>query len=162
MATMGHVACGLVAARVWRDRPPRLGESVLWAVLALLPDADVMTLGTIPYGAPFGHRGASHSLVAAAVGGLLAALFARGLRVPRSARFGVLAGLVLASHGILDTMTYGGGRGVALLWPFEATRLWAPWRPIPIAPTGTAMWSRKGFWVLAVETAMFAPFLALV
>ena len=43
MATVGHVAVGLAAARAFHDgRRLRLTEAAAWSALALLPDADVM------------------------------------------------------------------------------------------------------------------------
>src|SRR5262249_19555037 len=63
---------------------------------------------------------------------------------------------VLASHGLLDTLT-DGGLGVALLWPFELTRFFAPWRPIPVAPIGFAFLSPYGLVVSLTELVLFAP-----
>jgi inner membrane protein len=52
--------------------------AVLLAVAAGLPDIDVIAFSLgIPYHAPFGHRGALHSIAFAALCGALAAL-ARG------------------------------------------------------------------------------------
>ena len=48
---------------------------------------------------------------------------------------------LLASHALLDTLT-DGGLGAALLWPFNFTRYFAPWRPIPVAPIGLDFLSR--------------------
>lgn len=132
------------------------------SALALLPDADVISfkLG-IPYRAPFGHRGASHSLLAALAGGLLCtALYAlwtrrRGLRTLYG---GLVATLVLASHGLLDSMT-NGGLGIALLWPLSNHRYFAPWRPIPVAPIGAGMLSRRGVEVVTTELIYFLPLL---
>ena len=66
---------------------------------------------------------------------------------------------VVASHALLDTLT-DGGLGVALLWPFTDARYFAPWRPIPVAPIGSGMFSERGLYVIAVETLLFAPILA--
>jgi inner membrane protein len=125
--------------------------------LSFLPDLDAGMLAFVDYGHPLGHRGALHSLPVAAALGALLGLAARGQRRPRPGRLALLAALVLASHGLLDAMTHGGGLGVALLWPFDATRYWAPWRPIPIAPIGAGMWSRRGAHVLLVEGLVFGP-----
>ena len=65
MATLGHVAVGVVAAR-WRASRPGalpLGVAMLGlSALSLLPDADFVAfhLG-IPYSHPLGHRGMTHS-----------------------------------------------------------------------------------------------------
>jgi inner membrane protein len=94
-------------------------------VAAALPDLDVVTLHFgIPYSAALGHRGFSHSLVVAALVGLVGATGHR----PLGAGF-VRAFLFLftatASHGVLDAFT-NGGLGVALLWPWSGERHWAP------------------------------------
>jgi inner membrane protein len=160
MASLGHVVIAL-AARRWyeRDRSPRrfpLLAIGLWTALSILPDADVVafTLG-IPYSAPWGHRGATHSLAFAVFIGLLAALAARVLRLP-VLRTWLLATAVVASHGILDTMT-DGGLGCALLWPFSHERFFAPVRPIPVAPIGFDFISSVGLRVAAAELLIFLP-----
>ena len=58
--------------------------------------------------------------------------------------------------GLLDAMT-DGGRGVALLWPFTTARYFLPFRPIPVAPIGAAIFSAYGAQVTAIEVAMFCP-----
>jgi inner membrane protein len=136
MASLGHIAVGMAAARVQRgDAQRRWPAMAWWSALSLLPDADVIgfPLG-VHYGDPWGHRGATHSLIfAAAVAGALGAA-ARALRLS-PLRTWTAATVVLASHGLLDTFT-DGGLGCALLWPFDLTRYFAPWRPIPVAPIG--------------------------
>ena len=64
--------------------------------------------------------------------------------------------MVLVSHGLLDTLT-DGGLGAALLWPFDLTRYFAPWRPIPVAPIGLDFLSRYGLAVSLAELVLFAP-----
>jgi inner membrane protein len=149
MASLGHVAVGMAAARLAGDRSLR--GMTLWSALSLLPDADVIgfSLG-VEYGDPWGHRGATHSLAMALLGGLV--IFALG----RKLRFGLLGAAVLASHGLLDTLTTG-GLGVALLWPFSLERFFAPWRPIPVAPIGGAFISMRGLRCAATELVMFSP-----
>jgi hypothetical protein len=65
---------------------------------------------------------------------------------------------VLASHALLDTLT-NGGLGCALLWPFDLTRYFAPWNPIPVAPIGLYFFSPYGLTVATVELLLFAPLL---
>jgi inner membrane protein len=164
VASIGHVAIGMAAGRrfTWRDGAPRVLVAMLgFSALAMLPDADVLgfALG-VPYGAPFGHRGALHSLAVAVAIGIAAAIVARA-RAPgaRAVRLGVYVGLVVASHGLLDAMT-DGGKGVALLWPFTAHRYFFAWRPIPVAPIGAGFLSMRGLRVAAIELVEFAPFFA--
>jgi inner membrane protein len=159
MATVGHVAVGLAAARGFHDgRRPRWGEAAAWAALALLPDADVIgfPLG-VPYEAPWGHRGATHSLAFALASGVVVGLVARWLKRP-FARTVAFASLAIGSHGLLDTLT-DGGLGCALFWPFDLTRYFAPWRPIPVAPIGLGLLSVYGAIVFLTECAFFGPVL---
>ena len=161
MATVGHVAAGLVAARGFHEgRRPRLTEAVWWSAVALLPDADVIgfPLG-IHYEDPWGHRGAAHSLVFALAAGLVLGFAARWFKRP-FARTAFWASIAIGSHGLLDTLT-DGGLGCALLWPFDLARYFAPWRPIPVAPIGLAMFSRFGLIVLLTECVFFAPLLVI-
>src|ERR1051325_5699537 len=139
MASIGHVAIGLTAARSGAERP-RWPALLFWSALSLFPDIDVAGfLRGVPYGAPWGHRGATHSLAFAVAGGVVTGLAARVLgtrwftRPP--AQVALFATVVLASHGLLDSLT-DGGLGAALLWPFSLTRFFAPWQPIPVAPIG--------------------------
>jgi inner membrane protein len=67
-----------------------------------------------------------------------------------------VAAFVLVSHALLDVLTTG-GLGCALLWPFDLTRYFAPWRPIPVAPIGAAFFSGRGLWVAVVEAILFLP-----
>ena len=160
MASLGHVAVGVAAARAFHrtGRPPTWRSALSWSILSLLADADVIgfPLG-VKYGDPWGHRGATHSLVAAMITGVVVGVAARRFNRPfrRTTMFAIA---VLASHGLLDTMT-DGGLGVALLWPFDLTRFFAAWRPIPVAPIGLAFLSPYGLLVSLTELVLFAPLL---
>lgn len=127
-----------------------------WSLLALAADVDVIgfALG-VEYGDPWGHRGATHSIVLALAAATALGLAAPKLRLPLL-RSWWIASIVLVSHGLLDTLT-DGGLGCALLWPFDPTRYFAPWRPIPVAPIGLAYLSPDGFFVAATELILFAP-----
>ncbi len=159
MATVGHVAAGLVAARGFHEgRRPRLTEAVWWSAIALLPDADVIgfPLG-VRYEDAWGHRGAAHSLVFALAAGVILGFAARWFKRPVG-RTMLWASAAIGSHGLLDTLT-DGGLGCALLWPFDLTRYFAPWRPIPVAPIGLGMLSPYGLIVVVTECVFFAPLL---
>ena len=159
MASLGHVAVGVAAAR-WRSTHGsrgNLGRAMLaCSALALLPDVDVIAfrLG-IPYGDPFGHRGMTHSLAFAAGVGLAVAAWLR-LRGRPVLRDALLATLVVASHGVLDACTTG-GKGVEFFWPVDTTRYFLPWQFIPVAPIGSRMLSPRGFRVLLFEAVLFLP-----
>jgi inner membrane protein len=161
MASIGHIAVGMAAARVYRDgRVPGWSAIAFWSALSLLPDVDVIGFGLgVEYGDPWGHRGATHSLTLAialaAALGLAASRFGHPAR-----RIWSIASVVLVSHGLLDTLT-DGGLGCALLWPFDLTRYFAPWRPIPVAPIGLAFFSPYGGIVAFTELVLFSPVLLL-
>jgi inner membrane protein len=158
MPTVGHLAVGLAAARL--RRPPTGFGRWTWTLglgaLALLPDLDVVAfpLG-IKYGAPFGHRGALHSLAVALLVGVIIWSAATVLKLP-ALRAALTGALVVASHGLLDSLT-DGGRGIALLWPFSNHRFFAPWRPIPVAPLGVRLFSPAGLSVMIHEVVLFFP-----
>src|SRR5262245_27856731 len=168
MASIGHIAVGMAAARVAREAPPgfestdkapatgRWPSMVAWSALSLLPDADVIGFPMgVRYADPWGHRGATHSLLFAVALATAIALVAPRFGRPRL-RAWVIASVVLVSHGLLDTIT-DGGLGCALLWPFDLTRYFAPWRPIPVAPIGLAFFSPYGLFVSSIELVLFAP-----
>ena len=123
----------------------------VWSALSFAPDADVIgfALGE-QYSDPWGHRGAMHSFAFAIVLGT-----AFGLATAKSfgrsrLRSSLLAIAVVASHPLLDTLT-DGGLGRALLWPFDLTRYFAPWRPIMVAPMGSNFFSQYGLLVAMNE-----------
>jgi len=131
-----HAIAGAALGTLFR-LPAR--TSRLWlaaAICAVLPDADVIGLAFgVPWGHPLGHRGISHSLAfAAALAALVVVLGFRGS--PWKRRRGalwLLLFLATASHGVLDAMT-NGGSGIAFFAPFDDTRYFFPWRPIPVSP----------------------------
>jgi inner membrane protein len=132
-------------------------------VVAAVPDLDALFIGSIPYGDPLGHRGLTHSLFFATCLGLgLAFVFVKaGWSEGHS--FGTLAalfGLITASHGFFDAMT-NGGLGIAFFAPFNNTRYFLPWRPIPVAPLSVhRLFTASGMWLMLSEAALFGPFLA--
>jgi inner membrane protein len=63
------------------------------------------------------------------------------------------------THPLLDSMTFGGGLGCGLFWPFTDERFWLPWRFIPVAPLGLYMFSERGALTVMVELLMFSPFI---
>ncbi len=116
--------------------------------LAVLPDLDVIgfRLG-VDYADAWGHRGATHSLVAALlVGGVAAALMKAR---PRWIAFAFLAAS-MASHGLLDMLT-NGGLGVALFWPLDLGRHFFAATPIRVSPIGAGFFSARGWAVIQSE-----------
>src|SRR5262245_65846047 len=103
MASLGHVAVGLAAARTYGEgHRPHWRSAVAWSALSMLPDADVIgfSLG-VRYEAPLGHRGATHSFAFAVIVGLAAALMARWSKRP-GLRAALFATVALATHPLLE------------------------------------------------------------
>jgi inner membrane protein len=149
----------MTAARLAdRARAATVSAVAFWSAVSLLPDLDVIGFSFgVRYANPWGHRGATHSLAIAALVGVAGGLVARRFAKP-PLRTGIMIALVLASHAVLDTMT-DGGLGCALFWPFDRTRYFAPWRPIPVAPIGFGFLSPVGVAIALTELVLFAPLL---
>ncbi len=135
--------------------------TIFCALSAVLPDADVIGfVFRVPYGSPWGHRGASHSLLAALLWALLAVAFARRLRANRWMVF-VAVWISTTSHTLLDAFT-NGGKGVALFWPVSDERFFFPFRPILVSPIGSGFFSERGLRVVGSEICWVGiPSLAL-
>ena len=132
------------------------------AVAAMVPDADVIAFMVgIPYEAPLGHRGFSHSLAFALALAIPFALLL-GKRIhslnPTSAPYplklvAMLFFASIASHPLLDMLT-DGGLGSALFAPFSWDRFFFPITPIPVSPIGLR---REVVGVFAWEIALVWP-----
>jgi inner membrane protein len=150
MASLGHVAMGFAVARAHEGRF-NWRAAVAFSTFSLVPDLDVIAFRFgIPYAAPFGHRGATHSIAFALLMGVAAWL------LTRSWKSTIALTVVVLSHPLLDMLT-DGGLGVALFWPVTSERFFFPWTPLPVAPIGMGMLSAKGLYVLAVELVAFVP-----
>ena len=136
MASAFSHPAAVVALSPW-FRGAGIGRrAVLFGVCCtILPDVDAVGfwLG-VPYTSLWGHRGMTHSFFFASV--IAAAVTLTCFRsAPRRTPVFLLLFLCGASHGLLDAMT-DGGRGIALLAPFDDRRLFLPWRPIRVSPIG--------------------------
>jgi inner membrane protein len=128
------------------DRWPRRAYGV-GVICSVLPDLDVIGLKLgIPYGSLLGHRGFSHSLLAAGLMGLLAMIlcFRRKDWTLPLVHYLVLA---TVSHGVLDAFT-SGGMGVGFFAPFVNTRYFFPWHPIRVSPLGLSRILSTRFWAV--------------
>ena len=164
-----HAAFGAGAARLAQPDDPANARLLTAAgLLAMLPDGDALLMSVIPYAHPLGHRGLTHSLLfAAGIGAAAALWFTRAGWAEGWAwwRLAVLFALVTASHGFFDAMT-DGGLGIAFFAPFDNTRYFLPWRPIPVAPLSLGglatprgqrllMWEGALFWTFAAGGALW-------
>ena len=121
------------------------------AVLAMLPDADVIGFGLgIDYADTWGHRGATHAL---AFSLLVAGVIAAAWREARSLGAYAFLAVAMASHGLLDALT-NGGLGPALFWPFSDARVFAPVTPIRVSPIGAGFFSARGAATMASEAIL--------
>jgi len=173
MASIGHLAVGMVAARLHsagggagtaaaRSGCARAKTNIamcaIFALLGLLPDADLLVVAMgCSDGMPTGHRGASHSLMFAIALGAAGAILARRLGYS-ALRTALAVTLAIGSHGVLDAFG-NGGRGIPLLWPITAHRFMAPapLRFLPDAPRGVKFISRTGFMSALIEFVYFLP-----
>jgi len=153
-----HALAAAAIGRVYTDKQLP-GRFWLWtAVLAMLPDADVVGFAFgIRYDDLFGHRGFTHSLFFSALAGAIGAwLYERADAgaardaVRRLVSLAIFFATVVASHALLDALT-DGGRGVALLSPFSNERFFFPWRPIAVSPIGVRFFSPRGVRVIVSE-----------
>jgi inner membrane protein len=149
-----HAVAG--AALAVAGRPPgSIGRvAVASALCAAAPDLDVISIGLgVPWGHVLGHRGITHSLAFAAVLAAIVTLTWSG-GSPGRGRLWLILMLATASHGVLDAMT-DGGSGIALLAPFDDTRDFLPWRPIPVSPIGVSRFlTERGLHVVQAELVL--------
>ncbi len=144
----GHGAAAATLAYL-SGAKPRRRLMVLAIISAILPDIDSIGyfLG-VPYASPWGHRGFTHSILFAALWGVLIGVCF--FKKDRWASAGLLFVATL-SHGLLDAMTTG-GHGVGFFIPFQNDRHFFPWHPIAVSPIGIAQFlGARGVRVLMSE-----------
>ena len=141
------------------DEPGGLRAAAAFSALSLLPDLDLIGR---PFGVAalsvWGHRGAAHSLAAALLVGVAAALLCRRLKLPAK-RTALLCALVVASHGALDMLDTG-SLGVAYAWPLTAQRFFWPLRFLAGPPPGENWLSLAGARSVALGLVPFLPLVA--
>jgi len=154
-SAFAHAALGATLGKLLLPQRRHWPYWVAAGICAALPDVDSIgyRLG-VPYDSLWGHRGLTHSLLAAAavaaVGALLGRL-ARPDRRPATGRLALLLFLATASHGLLDALTTG-GLGVAFFSPWHLERYFFPFRPIRVSPLSIrAFFGARGLRVLASE-----------
>lgn len=154
-SAFGHAALGATLGKLLLPDHRHWPYWVAAALCAALPDVDSIgyRLG-VPYNSLWGHRGLTHSLLAAAVVaavGTLLGQLARPAQRPPAARLALLLFLATASHGLLDAITTG-GLGVAFFSPWHLERYFFPFRPIKVSPLSIrGFFGARGLRVLASE-----------
>ena len=159
MASIGHIAVATATGRAFGRSSTRMYSLMFFlSFLSYLPDFDVIGFQFgIAYGDEWGHRGATHSIVFAVFVGLLSGFLGKYFQLSFW-KMAIISILLVATHGALDAMT-DGGKGIALLWPFDNTRYFFPWRFIPVAPIGFSFFSSWGWKVFSTEVMYFSPLL---
>jgi len=104
----------------------------LAAICAAAPDLDLIgwPLG-VPFQAPLGHRGLTHSIpFAVLLGGVASAAFLRMLHSQERIRATLALILATATHGVLDALTTYSPTGPAFWAPFSNARYRFLWTPL--------------------------------
>lgn len=167
---IGHGLVGLAAVRLAPGGARRV--PVWWYALAVLlanlPDFDFLP-GILIHDAGRFHRGASHSLLAAGVVGVIAGLLARRARLA-AWRFGAACAALYASHLVVDFFSEDpvAPVGQPLFWPLSL-RVISPWTPfLGVSHDGTGLGdfiasvlTGANALVIGREVAVLAPILAL-
>ncbi|WP_139958035.1 metal-dependent hydrolase [Flavicella sediminum] len=153
-SAFGHALTAFAIGKNFNKHILNWNFYLLGIICSILPDADVVSFSLgIPYKSFWGHRGFSHSFVFAALISLVFVwtFYKNNSNLKEKTFIGIYLFLCTASHGILDAMT-SGGRGVALLAPFDNTRYFFPFRPIKVSPIGIEKFiSHRGLQVLLSE-----------
>ena len=130
----GHAVVGFTLSKVISNNNSKL-LLILAIASTILPDIDVLAFNfDIPYEAPLGHRGFTHSILFAAIWATLL-LFIFGKHNKKT--WWIVIFLSTISHGVLDAMT-SGGKGVGFFIPFDNERFFFPFREIVVSPIGIA------------------------
>ena len=128
-SSIAHAAVAVIANPVL-DRGDRT-RGIVWLAAAAAAAPDLDTVGWVFRGgrgprSPE-HRGISHSLlVAVSAAAVIKILWHWRQPLRSAARTFLYFALVIASHGLLDSLS-SYGSGVALLAPFSAHRFSTPW-----------------------------------
>jgi inner membrane protein len=137
---MTHAVVGLGLGKLFTGRRMPFLFWEMAAVLAALPDIDVLTFQFgIKYDTPYGHRGCTHSLAFALIVSFGVTLLTyRRLAAIKWWYLWPFFFIALASHGFLDAFT-DGGYGIEFFWPFDTRRFFFPWRPLRVPHFGAKL-----------------------
>jgi inner membrane protein len=151
----GHGIVGYTISRV--ASKSNLKNLVVLAILSsMLPDIDVLAFHFgIPYEAPLGHRGFTHSVLFAFIWATLMMYF---FGKAHKRLYFLVIFFSTVSHGILDAMTTG-GRGVGFFIPFDNERYFLPLRMIKVSPLRVSQFFSEWGWqvILSELKYIFLP-----
>ena len=167
---VGHILGGAIAAKASAGEilpQQRRRFYVLAALTSLLPDLDVVVFMLFRPLEMTPHRGASHSLLFAALSALLLTfLCARFFSLARGRLFACIFA-AYGSHLMLDYLM-GSGPGVLFFWPFSAQEYLAPVQLVPTAYYGLSaeaflaiVLAPATYMGIALELMIFVPLLYL-
>lgn len=148
---IGHGVVGYTILKV--ASKSSLKVLILLAIVSsILPDIDVLAFHSgIPYDAPLGHRGFTHSILFAMIWAVvLMLIFGRA----HKKLFFLVIFLSTVSHGILDAMTTG-GRGVGFFIPFENERYFLPFKVIKVSPLNISDFFSEWVWQVILSEFKF-------
>ena len=165
MATpVGHYLVGLAFAGLAARAPATRRRAPWWALLACVPDLDVLPGLAVGSLAKF-HHGASHSVTAAVVVALAVGAVVARRRGRLSPAVVALALALYGSHLLLDGVTADpmSPVGMPLLWPFSEATFQAPWSLLPnVQHTSGPVVSLHNVVLIVREVLIFAPLVGLV
>jgi inner membrane protein len=158
---VGHALAGVVVGQAATWRQPLLGpwkDLALFAALGVVADLDFLP-GILAGKHDLYHHGLTHSLGAAVLVGLIAALW--GWRKKRAWRWGLMGFAVYFSHVVLDAMGQDTSYpyGVPLWWPLSPKYVMADWAfflDIRRVPFGWPV-IRHNLVAIALELAVLGP-----
>lgn len=131
---IAHAVTGIAMSSAISQKQQWLRVGILAVICSIAPDIDAIGFRIgIPYQHWLGHRGLSHSIVFAALLGIIALLFVSEKSVKRKCLCFSVFFACGVLHDVLDAMT-NGGLGVAFFSPFIDTRYFLPWQPIEVSP----------------------------
>ncbi len=147
-----HSIFGLVISRLKVQTTKKNLFYFCIILCTIVPDFDVISFYfKIPYSAPFGHRGFSHSILFAIFFSIsISILFEKNILSKNFLIYVLIFFSATISHGIFDAMT-NGGLGVCFFCPFESKRYFFEFRPIQVSPIGKNFFSKKGLEVILSE-----------
>lgn len=126
------------------------------ALMAIFPDVDILAfIAGIPYWHWAGHRGALHSVAFAIVLASFAFWLVRREFPQAGRREWLIFCAAAVSHGLLDMIT-DGGLGSAILFPFTKHRFFCAYRPVPVSPGWSGLFS-WGFPLFMWEVGLLWP-----